>query len=41
MDKCLSSDREISFQIRLKLARLMRRMDLISWGYMSTLVSLI
>jgi len=37
----LYSDREIYFQIRLKLARLTGSMILISWNYMITLVSLI
>ena len=38
---CLSSDLEVFLQIRLKMTRLTEKMNLISWNYMNTLVSLI
>ena len=40
MVNCLSSDRKVFLQIRLKLTCLTEKMNLISWNYMITLVFL-
>jgi len=41
MVNCLSSDREVYFNFRLKMTRLTKKVNSISWNYTITLVFLI